>query len=1149
MHLNSFKKKLVAVSIAAVLSPLANAVSVSNTFHNDSRQSVKLDLQPSHVVSKNLTGESLATQFLSQNKEKYALESNFSNLKLVKVQPSLTADHYRFQQFLNGVSVDKAEIIVSVSKQNQVVRVFNNTFPVLKTPELSKNTINKNDAAEKAWDYLQASGSLYSQPKTELVYVNVGANFELAYKVNMAVSAPQGDWEFYINADNSAVIKAHRIDLPISKNANQQTDGGKRQAFPTNKNHIAFVDALAKLAKTQDSKLEFSPQNKADATALVFNTNPVIDLNDDTLEDNSAASEFNSAYVTKTLKDVTLDNGVYRLVGPWVNISSISDELPATPPSTTTDGSWTAKRGDNAFNDAMTYFHIDQNQRYMQSLGFVDGTGIQFVSIEVDTDGINGEDQSHFRPSTNQLAFGHGCVDDNEDSDVILHEYGHAINRSINSNFGGGDTGAMGEGFGDYWAVSYRYSTPSGVSFHPDWVFSWDGHNNCWGGRSVNKTSYRYDPTKTYGAHATVNGESADELWSTPLAQSLLELMNAGVSRDEVDQIILEAQFGLGSGLKMPDMAAAIVSAANTLFPAGQHAAVFNSHFKTMNILGDPLEAEAVSIIAGGNNDIADPGETVTFNIPLKNNGGVAVSQVSSTLSTSVAGVTLSSATSSYPDISGSSSATNQTAYELTIPANHSCGDGIELSMAVDFTEGSAQSSTFDVVLPVGASTGNTTTVSAEPGTSIPDNNTAGITEQITFAGASANSSITMDVNITHTWRGDLALTLTSPAGTSVILQSTKSDSAANIVGNYPNDLTPEESLSAFDGEDHNGVWSLKVVDGGAEDIGTLNSWAINSLAPACDENNAPTASVVNSTLSVDENDSVTLDASPSSDSDGDAITFAWTQTSGTSVNLTNATSAQASFTAPDLPATEDLVFEVTVTDAKGASDTATVTVTVNDSAGNESPVANVASSEITVTEGDSVTLDSSTSSDPNGDTLTHAWTQASGTNVTLANANTSQASFTAATAGSYSFTVTVTDPAGATDTSTVNVTVNAPNSAPTASVASETITANEGNSVTLNGSSSTDPDGDTLTYAWVQTSGTSVSITNSTSASASFTAPQVSATSTLAFELTVSDPSGASDTASVTVTVNDVPASSGGGGSFGWLSLGLLALLRRAKK
>ena len=61
-------------------------------------------------------------------------------------------------------------------------------------------------------------------------------------------------------------------------------------------------------------------------------------------------------------------------------------------PSTTTTGNWTAVRGNNAFNDATTYFHIDQNQRYMQSLGFTGTTGIQYGSIAADSNGANGDD-------------------------------------------------------------------------------------------------------------------------------------------------------------------------------------------------------------------------------------------------------------------------------------------------------------------------------------------------------------------------------------------------------------------------------------------------------------------------------------------------------------------------------------------------------------------------------------------------------------------------------------------------------------------------------------------------------------------------------------------------------------------------------------
>ena len=53
----------------------------------------------------------------------------------------------------------------------------------------------------------------------------------------------------------------------------------------------------------------------------------------------------------------------------------------------------------------------------------------------------------------NELRFGKGGVDDAEDAEVILHEYGHAIHFSQNFSFASEEAGAISEGFGDYWAV------------------------------------------------------------------------------------------------------------------------------------------------------------------------------------------------------------------------------------------------------------------------------------------------------------------------------------------------------------------------------------------------------------------------------------------------------------------------------------------------------------------------------------------------------------------------------------------------------------------------------------------------------------------------------------------------------------------------
>jgi len=1051
MFTNLFKKSLTVLAVATTVSvtSISSSLYAANTqdrLHKDFRKTHKIDFVAGETFKTALSNQDQALEFLWHSKQKYGLESTFESLKFKRVKSSLLGKHYYFQQYLNDIHIDKAEIIVSINKDKQVYRVFNNSFPVTKNiVNTSKALLGNATAEQNVWDFLQVSGKLRGLPKSKLTYINLGADFKLAYKVNMTVSKPFGDWEFYLEAVSGAVITAKRIDLPTFKNANANSQSGKWKRFKTNANHISYSDALKSLNLENKQKV-INPINKANATALVFDPDPVTTLNDDSLEDTSEATSFDAAYVNIDLLDVTLDNGTYSLVGPWITI--VDFENPTTAPSTSSTGNWTAKRGDNAFNDAMTYFHIDQNQRYMQSLGFADATGIQFVSIQVDTDAANGADNSYFSPSNNQLAFGHGCVDDNEDVDVILHEYGHAINTSINSNWNGGDTGAMGEGFGDYWAASYSYSTPNGRTVHPEWAFSWDGHNACWGGRFLNQTTYRYDSTQSYPAHTPVNGQNGDEVWSTPLAESLIELLNDSVPREEVDQIILEAQFGLGSGLKMPDMAAAIVSTAITLFPSGTHSSVFDSNFKMMEILGDSLNIDQVTVISAGDNTVADPGETLSLNVSLKNTGGTTLSAISTTLSSSTSGVTFGTPAGSYADIAASQSATNVTPYEFSIPASHVCGVDIALSLDANYTDGTAQSGTYAFTLPVGL--GNDVIQSSSPGTSIPDNNTTGITDQLTLSGAIADSNISVDMNITHTYRGDLTLTLTSPAGTSVILQTSSSDSAADIIGVYPTTLTPANSLSAFDNEDHNGAWELKVVDGAGQDLGTLNSWSIISTSPAtCNANAAPVATVVNS--------------------------------------------------------------------------------------------------EISATEGDNVVIDASLSSDPDGDTLTYLWIQTSGTSVTLNSANTAQANFSADASGSFAFQISVTDPSGATDNNSVNVTVNPPNQAPTAS-ASAPSSVNEGSSVTLNASASSDPDGDTLTYEWTQTSGTSVSLNNNTSAQATFTAPAVTAATTLQFSVTVSDPDSETSTASVTVTISDVPESSGGGGgSFSWLSLILIGFLRRA--
>ena len=124
-------------------------------------------------------------------------------------------------------------------------------------------------------------------------------------------------------------------------------------------------------------------------------------------------------------------------------------------------------------------------------------------------------------------------------------------------------------------------------------------------------------------------------------------------------------------------------------------------------------------------------------------------------------------------------------------------------------------------------------------------------------------------------------------------------------------------------------------------------------------------------------------------------------------------------------------------------------------------------------------------------------------------------------------------------------------NFAPNASAgASQTRTS--GSNVSVDGNQSSDPDGDSLDFQWSQTGGTAVTLNNADSAIATFIAPTVTSDIMLQFQLTVTDPSGLSDTATTTVTVTKpggtVPAAGSGGGAAGAISLLLLgaAILRR---
>jgi hypothetical protein len=220
-------------------------------------------------------------------------------------------------------------------------------------------------------------------------------------------------------------------------------------------------------------------------------------------------------------------------------------------------------------------------------------------------------------------------------------------------------------------------------------------------------------------------------------------------------------------------------------------------------------------------------------------------------------------------------------------------------------------------------------------------------------------------------------------------------------------------------------TYTVKVTDGtlnvdfsASADNGKLSALRVESL-----EQNQPPTADAGADQTVDEGTTVTLDASGSSDPNaGDVPSYSWTQTDGQSVTLTDDMTVSPTFTAPDVSSETTLTFEVAVTDGE-ATATDTVNVTVQPT--NDAPVAD-AGSDQTVSAGDTVQLDGTGSSDPNGDGLSYVWEHVGGPSVTLSDNTSATPTFTAPSLDSrvtLVFELTVSDD-DASDTDTVNVTV-----------------------------------------------------------------------------------------------------------------------------
>jgi hypothetical protein len=270
----------------------------------------------------------------------------------------------------------------------------------------------------------------------------------------------------------------------------------------------------------------------------VFKVNPVQSSgNQNLVDDNDSATAVPaSEYATVPLRN--LDGSGY-LTGKWVSVQSST----GTPAYSATN-TFVYNRHEDQFEQVMAYFWVNQAQEYLQSLGF--GSTLRPVNAEQQQVKINqyGGDNSYQTDKPFRLRFGKGGVDDAEDAEVILHEYGHAVHHAQVPGYGTSvQAGSIGEAWGDYLSITVGLAAAQqyGWPVRADQACSMDWDSTSYTSK-VPHCLRRVDTNLTV---ADMTGEVHHDgmIWSRALWDIRNSYISLGLGSRRADTTMVDAQF------------------------------------------------------------------------------------------------------------------------------------------------------------------------------------------------------------------------------------------------------------------------------------------------------------------------------------------------------------------------------------------------------------------------------------------------------------------------------------------------------------------------------------------------------------------------------------------------------------------------------
>ena len=443
--------------------------------------------------------EPAARRFLADNSDLFRLPGGGSDLSLANAVESPMGRHVTFRQKYRGVPVFQAEVKVHFNTAGEIVGVNNTSVPEIELDSVGPELRAREAIRVARWAApATGDGGDPEAPAVELVvYASEGGGTALAWKVTLATGGPT--WQVFVDAGSGEVL-----DAP--KDINRYAQG----------------------------------------TGQVFRVNAVVATQNNGLTDQGDAA---SAVPSNAYSLVTLQG----LAGNGVLDGAFASSANSKKRASSSSNNFIFDRSDDGFSETMGYYHLDYAQRYIQSLGFANVNNRQQVfsvnKLKVDN--------SFYSPQSKDITYGTGGVDDAEDAEVIWHEYGHSIQDNQVPGFGSTlEAGSMGEGFGDYWAVTVS----NVVAPTPDapCVADWDSISYT---SSTPHCLRRVDTAAHYPENLGAEVHRNGLIWSRALWDIRQALGNV-----KADTLILEAQFQFAADTTMPAAARATVAAAGILY-------------------------------------------------------------------------------------------------------------------------------------------------------------------------------------------------------------------------------------------------------------------------------------------------------------------------------------------------------------------------------------------------------------------------------------------------------------------------------------------------------------------------------------------------------------------------------------------------------